>query len=132
MTERARRRYQRTPTPPFAAPIGLFADGSGPIRLTENPWQDLFPVFSADGGRIPSTSNREGWAPEPRGNQIYSLAGDGPWQDVAEEPELDTWRQSLSPDTSRIAVSATRHPFGADMRLYVLGVDGSGLKAFVT
>ena len=53
------------------------ADGSGQKRLTQNPWQDLFPIFSADSKRIFFNSNREGWAPEPRRSQIYSMAIDG-------------------------------------------------------
>jgi Tol biopolymer transport system component len=96
------------------------ADGSEQTRLTENPWQDLFPIFSSDGLRILFGSNRDGWAPEPRRSQIYSMALDG--SDVRDLTRLGyDWHYPLKPAANHL------EPFrlGAD-RIGFLSDRGGG------
>lgn len=76
-------------------------DGSRTQRLTENPWQDLFAIFSADSKRIIFNSNREGWAPEPRRSQIYSMAADG--DDIQDLTRLNyQWLDPQSPSANHL------------------------------
>ena len=108
------------------------ADGSEQTRLTENPWQDLFPIVSADGLRIVFGSNRQGWAPEPRRGQIYSMALDG--SDVVDLTRLGyTWDDPLAPAANHLEpfrLGEERIGFLSDRgggwhEIYSMNLDGS-------
>jgi len=47
------------------------ADGSNPIRLTDDPGQDSFPTWSPDGSHIAFASDRDG------NPEIYVMDADG-------------------------------------------------------
>ena len=49
----------------------MSADGSNQTRLTNNPAEDRFPVWSPDGSRIVFTSDRDGML------NIYVIKADG-------------------------------------------------------
>jgi Tol biopolymer transport system component len=100
------------------------ADGSGEIRLTDNPGPDisvgaLFPSWSPDGKRITFTSGRDG-----SGWKMYAMNADGSaltlettnFPGYPGKPYPFRW----SPDGKRIAFT------GSLPDVYVINADGSG------
>ena len=84
-------------------------DGSGQVRLTDDPGNDNRPNWSPDGRHIVFHSNRAGYW------QIYVMNADGSDQRSLTSGTHPSW----SPDGRRIA-------FVSDGELYVISADGSG------
>ncbi len=88
-------------------------DGSGQIRLTDNPGRDLNPVWSPEGERIAFRSDRQGDGP---GYDIYVMNADGGTQtglDVAVQCCIFPF-MSWSPDGQMIAITMPDDIYGGD------------------
>jgi hypothetical protein len=94
-------------------------DGSGLMRLTENPASDTNPAWSPDGTQIAFQSDRDGYT-----DILVMPAGGG---DAANLTRL-RWATDLgptwSPDGGRIAFYSDR---GGNWDVYVMNSDGSNL-----
>ena len=100
------------------------ADGSNPVRLTNDPGFALGPRWSPDGSRIAFSSSRDG------DEEIYVINADGSNpRRLTHNPGLDqqpTW----SPDGTRIAFASDRdaNPVVDGRDIYVMNAaDGLGL-----
>ena len=100
--------------------------GSDQTRLTDNPADDLSPVWSPDGSRIAFHSNRDG------NFEIYVMPAPGPQAQVSADGSnavnltgnpADDWGPAWSPDGSRIAFYSDRD---GRHEIYVMNADGSG------
>jgi dipeptidyl aminopeptidase/acylaminoacyl peptidase len=109
------------------------ADGGNPLRLTtdlvviqpETNGIDQNPAWSPDGTRIYFDSNRTG------DFEIYSMRADG--SDVrrlTDHPALDAIPVP-SPDGRQILFTSDRTG-AADRRLYIMNVDGTGVRAITS
>ena len=96
-------------------------DGSGLTNLTDNPANDIGPVWSPDGKKIIFLSNRDG------NTEIYVMNADGsaqtnltnnPANDGSGSPENLDW----SPDGKKIAFATDRD---GNWEIYVMNADGS-------
>ena len=96
-------------------------DGSGLTNLTDNPADDIGPVWSPDGKKIIFLSNRDG------NTEIYVMNADGshqtnltnnPANDGSGSPENLDW----SPDGKKIAFATDRD---GNWEIYVMNADGS-------
>jgi TolB protein len=94
-------------------------DGSGVIRLTDDPANDMFPAWSPDGQQIAFASGRDGnW-------EIYVMDADGGGvQNLTNNPAED-FSPSWSPDGTRIAFGSDRDN---NWEIYIMAVGGSGLS----
>lgn len=104
------------------------ADGTGVVRLTDDPAVDQTPNWSPDGARIAFASSRGG------GLHIYTMNEDG--SSVMAMPARFEASPAWSPDGTRIAggtgYASRCAPRGQPCRrydsLFVANVDGSGLR----
>ena len=100
------------------------ADGSGERNLTRQPGGDWSPAWSPDGSQIAFTSDREGEL------RIFVMDADG--GGVRRVTEIWGEYPAWSPDGTRIAfasyVGGTGPTGDPDYDLFVIGVDGSGLR----
>jgi hypothetical protein len=93
------------------------ADGSNPIRLTNNAATDYYPSFSGDGTKIAFTSGRDG------NNEVYSMNADGsnPTR-LTNNPAFD-FAPSFSGDGTKIAFTSIRD---GNNEIYSMNADGTG------
>ena len=87
-------------------------------RLTDHPWQDLYPAWSPDGRWIAFWSNRDG------GNAVYLMEADG-----ANPKRLANGRSpEWSPDGQQIAFVS--HQKGIDS-IFVMDRDGGNIRLLI-
>jgi Tol biopolymer transport system component len=104
---------------PKADIYGVNADGSGLVRLTEDPAADFDPSWSPDGRRI--TYRHE----DERSGQIYVMNADGSQQrNLTRRRGLD-YSPAWSPDGRRIAFGSVR---AGKATIWVMRPDGSGRR----
>ena len=96
------------------------ADGSNPIRLTNNLAYDGAPAWSPDGSKIAFSSNRDG------NPEIYVMNVDGSNQiNLTNNPGYDVC-PAWSPDGSKLAFhSKNREGNDENFEIYVMNADGS-------
>jgi len=92
------------------------ADGSVQTNLTNNPGEDVFPAWSADGSRIAFSSDRDG------NREVYVMNADGSRQTNLTNNPSDDFYPAWSPDGGRIAFSSNRD---GNWEVYVMNADGS-------
>lgn len=98
----------------------MAADGTDPIRLTDDEWSDDDTSYSPDGTKILFSSNRDG------DSDIYVMDADGTdVEQIVDEPATDaepTW----SPDGTKIAYETFRHDRNRVLsEIHVVRVDGT-------
>ncbi len=93
-------------------------DGSGLLRLTDDPAPDRSPVWSLDGQRIAFVSEREG------NQEIYVMNADGSSLTRLTDTPTSEWAPDWSPDGMQIAFGSERD---GNEEIYVMNPDGSGL-----
>lgn len=120
------------PTPPTVQGVILFesnrdgnfeiyaSDASNGVtfRLTNNPAQDIQPVWSPDGALIAFTSNRDG------NNEIYVMNADGSNPINLSNNPADDQQPSWSPDSQWIAFTTNRD---GNQEIYAMRADGTDL-----
>ena len=98
------------------------ADGKNPIRLTDGPRSKGTPDWSPDGGKIAFTvrpDRRNEWE-----SHIAVMDADGKNRERLEDSaEAPSW----SPDGREIAFMS-RRAGGQSYHIYVIGIDGQGLR----
>jgi TolB protein len=102
----------------------MSVDGSGVVRLTSNPNEDVrdnwWPSWSPDGSKIAYGSNKDSlyWT------DIYVMNADGSGQTRLTDNSAGYSDQpNWSPDGSRIAFESSRD---GNHEIYVMNADGSG------
>jgi hypothetical protein len=91
-------------------------DGSDPRRLTDNPADDMFPTWSADGRHIAFVSDRD------QNREIYVMKADGSEQiNLTHDPAEDS-TPAWSPDGKTIVFASYRD---ANWEIYTMAADGS-------
>ena len=96
------------------------ADGSDPVRLTDQAPIDIAYSWSPDGERIAFLSERD------LNPEIYTMAADGSdVQRLTRDFDVDLF-PAWSPDGGEIAFASDR---GGTFDIYVMAVDGSGQRA---
>ncbi len=100
------------------------ADGTNPIRLTNDPASDTFPRWSPDGNRIAFTSSRGGgdfeiWTMNPDGTGLFR---------VTNSPGEDSWA-SWSPDSQQITFHSRRT---GSLDVFRTKADGTGTATRLT
>lgn len=91
------------------------ADGSNPIRLTDNPANEMYPIWSPDNKRLAYIFEQEGlW-------EIYVVNADGSDQRRLAEGKDPAW----SPDSQQLAFVSQRDGVG---EIYLINIDGSELR----
>jgi hypothetical protein len=91
-------------------------DGSDPRRLTDDPGNDMFPTWSADGRNIAFVSDRDG------NREIYVMKADGTEQVNLTHQAAEDWTPAWSPDGTTIAFASYRD---ANWEIYTMNADGS-------
>ena len=94
-------------------------DGSGLVRLTDNPEGNFEPVVSPDGRSIAFVSSRDGDA------EVYVMKADGSEQRRLTAFHRDDWNPRWSPDGRTIAFLSSREGFD---RIFLVARDGSGIR----
>jgi len=99
------------------------ADGSGVIRLTDNPASDTQPAWSPDKSKIAFASDRDNIG------DIYVMNADGSDQTrITDNAAVDS-SPSWSGDGSKIVFSSERD---GNSEIYVMNADGSGQTRLTT
>lgn len=88
------------------------ADGTGLLRLTNNPAGDFDPSWSPDGSKILFVSERDG------NNEIYAMNSDGTYQTRLTSTSVNEDRARFSPNGSKIV-------FISQADIYVMDANGS-------
>ncbi|MFN8490887.1 MAG: hypothetical protein U0350_25060 [Caldilineaceae bacterium] len=96
------------------------ANGSAPMRLTNNTSIDSVPHWSPDGTKIAFHSNRDG------NYEIYVMNADGSGQTRLTTDSHDDAYPTWSPDGQQIAFSSNR--IGGLSQIWVMQADGTGQK----
>lgn len=97
------------------------ADGSEPLRLTQNESISVHPSWSPDGSRIVFEGHHE----DAQG-EIYAINADGTGQTrLMTSPGYDQTPE-WSPDGTKIAFSSNRAGF-VEWQVYLMNPDGSGV-----
>jgi hypothetical protein len=91
-------------------------DGSGQLRLTDNPAPDSQPSWSPNGQQIAFTSRRDG------DNEIYVMNADGSGQTRLTDNLANGYDPTWLPNGRQIAFYSMRNGIG---ELYVMNADGS-------
>ncbi len=91
-------------------------DGSDPGRITDNPGNDMFPTWSADGKKIAFVSDRDG------NREIYVMKVDGTEQINLTHQAAEDWTPAWSPDGTTIVFASYRD---ANWEIYSMNADGS-------
>lgn len=141
--------------------VGLVnIDGTGKLRLTENPYMDSYPVWSPTGARLAfvAGSGHEGYAGIVELTELYTMKPDGSETrlaasieqinstgDVANPPDVtkppEEWLRALpmappvwSPDGERLAFLATERYYFHQLshHLYTVRADGLELARVAT
>lgn len=94
------------------------ADGSGVQQLTDNDYNDIYPVWSPDGTSIGFTSNRDN---DLEVYDIYVMNADGSGVQQLTDSKHGDWLDAWSPDGDRIALTS-----GGE--IYVMNVDSGEVK----
>jgi Tol biopolymer transport system component len=98
----------------------MTADGSNPIRLTNNTDQDADPSWSPDSSRLTFTAFRGG------NFEIYAMNADGTSQVNLSNNSSSDFQPAWSPDGNRIAFLSFRDSvFNIPQEIYVMNSDGS-------
>lgn len=97
------------------------ADGSDPVRLTNNPASDTSPHYSPDGRSIIFVSSRDG------NNEIYRMNADGTNQVRLTNDAAQQSSPAFSPDGQKI-IFVTILP--APMKLWRMNADGTDPQTF--
>jgi len=92
------------------------ADGSNPIKLTDNPSEDWWPKFSPDGSKIVFQSKRDG------NFEIYTMSIDGSSPVRLTNNSADDEDPNWSPDGTRLAFISMRD---GHYEIYNMNADGS-------
>jgi Tol biopolymer transport system component len=99
------------------------ADGTGVLRLTNNPADDLSPVWSPDGTKIIFSSDRAG------NYQIYIMNANGTGETRLTDNAFDEIPYSWKPDGTKIAYMSgalnTSSPFSSSFDIKVMNADGT-------
>lgn len=99
------------------------SNGTGVLRLTNNPADDLSPVWSPDGTKIIFSSDRSG------NYQIYSMNANGTGVTRLTNNAFDEIPSSWKPDGTKIAymsgVLNTSSPFNSSFDIKVMNASGS-------
>jgi TolB protein len=95
------------------------ADGTGLVRLTDDPAGNFEPAVSPDGAWIAFVSSRDGDA------EVYLMRPDGSGQRRLTAFHRDDWAPAWSPDSRRIAFLSARE--GSD-RVFHVRADGTDLR----
>ncbi|MBT7289922.1 MAG: hypothetical protein HN837_05465, partial [Chloroflexi bacterium] len=90
------------------------ADGTNPVRITNNPAFDGYPTWSPDGNKILFVSNRDGY------DGIYLMDADGSNQTSLAKGYNPVW----SADSSKIIFEANDRGYQS---IYVINTDGTDL-----
>lgn len=97
-------------------------DGSGIVRLTDDPSNDDAPKWSPDNSRVVFQSDRDNVFSGAA--DIYMMNADGSGQTRLTSYANDDSAPVWSPDGSKIAFQSARN--GASYQVYVMNGDGSG------
>jgi len=99
------------------------ADGSKPVRLTDDPAQDGWPAWSPDGTRIAFTSTRDG------NYEIYVMNAGGSGQVNITNTEGNDWDWDArwSPDGQKIIWESSCCPGGVN----IMNSDGSDRQGLI-
>ena len=98
-------------------------DGTGQLRLTNNPASDTLPVWSPDGTRIAflTTRNSE--------SEIWIMNADGTGQARLASTAAQDTEPAWSPDGTQLAVAGR---VGDITQIYVIDANGSGRRRLTT
>jgi len=101
-------------------------DGTNQRRLTSNPALDESPAVSPDGRRIAFASDRNG------NSRIFVVDADG--SNLVQVPiALDyAFVPAWSPDGTMLAISGFSFATDTDVNIYVVRLDGTGLRRLTT
>lgn len=95
---------------------GMRLDGSGRVRLTNDPGDEGGPRWSPDGSQIVYYGNQDG------DFEIYLMNADGSGVTQLTDNDVDDLYPSWSPDGTRLVYTEARD---GDAELFVMGADGS-------
>jgi len=98
------------------------ADGSNPIRLTDQPGDDFAPSWSPDGTQLVFVSDRD---QSPGIYDLYIMNADGSGVTRLTDDAAIDYSPDWSPDGKTI-IFRSHHNGPAD--IYIINVDGSGLR----
>ncbi len=94
----------------------MYADGTSPTRLTNNPASDYDPAYSPTAQKIAFTSKRDG------NDEIYVMNADGSGVTRLTSNNASDAYPVFSPDGQKIAFTSTRD---GNSEIYVMNADGT-------
>ena len=107
------------------------SDGSGKRRLTNDPGNDRWPVWSPDGSKILFASDRDRngdcvyYECAGHASELYVMNADGSEQRRLTRTRAEEAYGAWSPDGTRIAFARTLEDDEDDFELYVMNADGT-------